>query len=122
MWKRTAIAAQTMIRMVINYLFYFKYFLSLIEEFKFKISVSIADTSSERSPSSPSFLNADATMTIVRNQSTSPNMPDANVVVVLDDSTQYTKPNDAPVEIIECVSINGSNCQIKRQMTNAKII
>lgn len=71
--------------------------------FKFETFLSNADTSSERCPSSTSFLNADAT-TIVRNQSTSPNMPDATDGTEPDDPSQYATPNVQPEENVECVS------------------
>lgn len=46
-----------------------------------------------------------AATTIVRNQSTSPNMPDANVEAASDDAAQYVKPNVEPEAIAECVSL-----------------
>lgn len=62
-------------------------------------------------------MNADATTMIVRNQSTSPNMPDANAVIVLDNNTiQYTKAQDQSEEIVVDVSDNTSNCRLNEQL------
>lgn len=70
------------------------------------IHLFIAETSSERCPSPTSFSRVDAATTIVRNQSISPNMPDASVGTVPDDSTQYAKPNEQLEENVESVCLH----------------
>lgn len=44
-------------------------------------------------------------------------MPDASIEAVTEDSNQYTKPDDHPDEIVECVSPDTSNFQFIEEMT-----